>query len=1041
MSQPVLYQASYRLLNSLPDPLWVDESLLLVLEITNHGAVPWFNFGRHPINLSYAWFSSHGTLTGNEHIRIPLPHSVPPGQRTQVEVFVAPPPEAGTYRLHVDLVEEGMTWFAEQGCQVFELAVTYRPATVRRVCLINGNCIINDAVGGHVVAQLRALRAAGYHVMLLTEFVDARLPADVRRLMLQLHLHDLHTPDWRTAAGARHFFAADVVIVNYSTYYELVHAIKLVRNSAIIFDYHGVTPPALWDPNSAGYNHLVQGQQHVTLVEYADYAYGHSRFTADELVQTGRIPPGRVGVMPYAVLDDTAAFHVPEQTRHDLLDHYRLHGCYVLLYVGRMARNKRIQDLVEALALVRREYPDTVLLLVGDNQSGPYQEYTAEVWSRAVALDCQQHVIFTGQVPDLQPYYDLCHLFVTASIHEGFGMPAVEAMAHGRPVVAANVTASPYIIGSGGLFFTPEDPADLALNVTSLLRDVTPHPVAAPLPQQDSLNRNSLPAVLHSSSSGPWEKGVIGFVTPRYGPEIIGGAERLIRGWTEELALRGYPVEVLTTCTARMEQWANHYTPGVEEINGVTVRRFTTSSVDPGVFHNVLVQANAGAQVGYSDEQAFMRNNLQSDDMNAYLRANHERFACVFFAPYLFGTTYWGMQSVPDKALVVPCMHDEPIARFAIFREMLEGAAGIFFNTQEESEFTTQALNLVNPRRTVIGYGFDPSAPSGDGAAFRTRHHLPDELLLYSGRLEVGKNVPLLLEYFMHYKAQNPGPLTLVLTGTGDVPIPDRADIRALGILPEEELPDAFAAALALCQPSLNESFSIVMMEAWLQNRPVLVHAHCPVTSGHVNRSGGGFTFHDYDSFASAIQQLYASPARAMDMGRYGRLYVVEQYSWDRIIGRVLAGVDAFIQTRSTYDRLAQQGVVRSRAFTYRRYADALLQALRQAEQVNVRLDAAQRQQLYEIARLNTDHQGAPLARSFLRRLLAQGQQRLARRLGKASSDPVLARQEQFNREVLYTLLPLLEKSLSEQRRLQRDMALLRAQIAELPPKDLQEET
>src|SRR5438128_785246 len=119
------------------------------------------------------------------------------------------------------------------------------------------------------------------------------------------------------------------------------------------------------------------------------------------------------------------------------------------------------------------------------------------------------------------------------------------------------------------------------------------------------------------------------------------------------------------------------------------------------------------------------------------------------------------MQALPEKAIILPCLHDEPSARVSIFREMLEGAAGIFFNAYPEHTLAVDSLHIANPQQLVVGYGFDTDDKPGDAAGFRARHNLPEQILFYSGRLEQGKNVPLLLEYFVRYKTEHPGPLTL----------------------------------------------------------------------------------------------------------------------------------------------------------------------------------------------------------------------------------------------------------------------------------------
>jgi glycosyltransferase involved in cell wall biosynthesis len=155
----------------------------------------------------------------------------------------------------------------------------------------------------------------------------------------------------------------------------------------------------------------------------------------------------------------------------ELVARYGLEGRPVLLYVGRMAGNKRIIDLVRALALISAQYPGTMLLLVGDDTATPYLRVVAEARAEAARLGCADQVIFTGPVDhdDLYRYYNTCDVYVTSSLHEGFCIPVIEAMACGRPVVGTQATALPETIGPAGLTFRPEDPRDLADKVLEIL--------------------------------------------------------------------------------------------------------------------------------------------------------------------------------------------------------------------------------------------------------------------------------------------------------------------------------------------------------------------------------------------------------------------------------------------------------------------------------------------------------------------------------------------------------------------------------------------
>jgi glycosyltransferase involved in cell wall biosynthesis len=102
---------------------------------------------------------------------------------------------------------------------------------------------------------------------------------------------------------------------------------------------------------------------------------------------------------------------------------------------------------------------------------------------------------------------------------------------------------------------------------------------------------------------------------------------------------------------------------------------------------------------------------------------------------------------------------------------------------------------------------------------------------------------------------------------------------------------DACAGALALVQPSVNESFSRVVMEAWLNEVPVLVHAGCPVTVGHCRRAGGGLWFRDFLEFAEVAELLAGDDEVRRRLGAAGRRYVLAECSWDTVCERIVRAV------------------------------------------------------------------------------------------------------------------------------------------------------
>lgn len=1025
MNAPIVH-VEYHLLSSLPDKLWHGDVLLLEIVLSNRGLLPWMTFGNHPVRLCYHWLNTHGNMVVEDGIRTELPTSVPPDGQVVVEMRVESPPEPGAYELVIDLVEEGFGWFAERAAEPFRLSLYYHLCTAPRITLINGNCVCYDAVGNHVVAELLALREAGYQVLLFVQHMDDRLPADIRRSIVVLQREDVQTPPPRLQWAINHFFASSLVIVTYSTYYALCDLIKQTRG-VVLFDYHGVTPADIWGSDAQGYAIQVLGEQHKRLVYYADYAMTRSACMRDELVQTGLIPAECVFVTPLGRLPPPTATRSQNENDTTALPQdlaMQLAGLRMLLFVGRMARNKRLIDIVDALALVRQHHPDTCLLLVGDNHHPPYDSYSQEVQQRARELGCYDYVLFTGQVDDLAPYYQRCDVYVTASVHEGFCLPVIEAMTAGKPVVAARATALPETVNGGGLLFTAGDVADMAAKIMQLLDD-------APQRFSDNERIQEYAVVSHDSIIG--NKPIV-CVTLRYGDDIVGGSERLMRGWAEQLARCGYAVELLTTCVHDLFAWHNQLPPGVEFVNGVTVRRFPIDEIHMQDFHEVQAKAIRGEHVSYWDEQQFMQYNLRSRAMEAYLHTHADQFACVLFAPYLFGTTYWGMQAVADKAIIVPCLHHEPVAHFQIVREMLESSSGILFNTEAERDFAIHSLHIKNPAHAVVGYGFDPQTPRVDADWFRQEYGL-SHFMLYSGRLEDGKNVPLLLDYFTRYKAEHPAcPLALVLTGVGSIQSVKHhhPDIHFLGTLPEHVLPAVFAAATLLCQPSLYESFSIVLMESWLQERPVLVHADCPVTSAHVVASGGGHTFHDYTSFRDSLTYMLDNPAFADEAGQRGRSYVLEHYNWPLVTERLLQGIAACLAPRSLYQQLAQQGIRHALQYTPARFHDVFLRLIEQAQTVRgMPFNHYQQEQLRTLQHVGMHGYEVRSHVPFVGRLIAWVRRHLTSHLKEPYLDPIVERQEHFNRELVQTLVPAMEQSMYEQRRLQREVAILRERLAQ----------
>ncbi len=384
----------------------------------------------------------------------------------------------------------------------------------------------------------------------------------------------------------------------------------------------------------------------------------------------------------------------------------------------------------------------------------------------------------------------------------------------------------------------------------------------------------------------------VAFVPPRYGLEVIGGAETLVRCLAEELHRRGYPVEVLTTCAIDPYTWKTHYPPGTEYIHGVKVRRFYNQSrnIDRKVVRTQR-EISEGRKISRHRQEHWIRNVVTSKALRTYLRENRDRYRAFVFAPYLFGTTYEGVMEVKDKAYIIPCLHDEPFAHLSIFKKMMCSAKGIMFNSEPEMELV-QRLYGKRIHGRVVGMGFEPF--TSDGERFRSKYNLEGEFFLYAGRRDIAKNTFLLMRYFCNYIQNTGRGVKLVMIGEPvvNVPYSFRDHIIDIGPVDERDKRDAFSAAAFLCNPSIQESFSIVIMEAWLVGSPCLVHGDCAVTRYHMERSEGGLWFTDYPGFHEALDILFEREDLRKVMGKKGRDYVLNTFSWDHVVENFHAALE-----------------------------------------------------------------------------------------------------------------------------------------------------
>lgn len=376
----------------------------------------------------------------------------------------------------------------------------------------------------------------------------------------------------------------------------------------------------------------------------------------------------------------------------------------------------------------------------------------------------------------------------------------------------------------------------------------------------------------------------IGFVVPWHGQNIPGGAEMALRGVTEHLNKAGIPIEILTTCVKEfMADWnENFYKPGLTVENDIPVRRFKVRKRNVDAFNRVNLKLMNDEKLTPQEEEIFCREMINSPDMYKYIEQHKDEYHCFVGIPYMFGPVYQMCKICPEKAVLIPCFHEEAYIYMDVFKKAFSNIRGMIFNAEPEKKLTERVYDTSGQKLIVPGLGLDTNL-TYDEDRFRAKYNIQDPFILYAGRKDVGKNIYTLIRYFAEYKKRNENNLKLVLIGGGTVKLPKsiHKDVYDLGFVSVQDKYDAYGAALTLCQPSKHESFSFVIMESWLCRRPILVHEGCDVTKHFAVTSQGGFYFDNYFEFEGQVNYYIEHPETAYQMGENGRQFVLENFDWE----------------------------------------------------------------------------------------------------------------------------------------------------------------
>src|SRR5258707_850244 len=223
-----------------------------------------------------------------------------------------------------------------------------------------------------------------------------------------------------------------------------------------------------------------------------------SNFTKIEIEKLFGISPGRIEVVYNAIDERFLHGHASAADRQLIAERYQVTYPF-LLYAGRISPHKNVVRMIEAFSALKTElekdhaFPDLKLIIIGDDLSG-----NPDLRRTVVRSGVQNDVRFLGFVPIevLRTFYDQAKIFVFPSLYEGFGLPPLEAMAHGTPVVTSNVSSLPEVVGNAAVLVHPE-------NVFEIMRAL--HRVLLDQPLREKMKERSY----RQAKKFSWEKSVL----------------------------------------------------------------------------------------------------------------------------------------------------------------------------------------------------------------------------------------------------------------------------------------------------------------------------------------------------------------------------------------------------------------------------------------------------------------------------------------------------------------------------------------------------
>jgi glycosyltransferase involved in cell wall biosynthesis len=209
------------------------------------------------------------------------------------------------------------------------------------------------------------------------------------------------------------------------------------------------------------------------VMHHAARIFAVSNFTKRDVGRYFDVKPAKIEVVYNALDESFMRGHSTPAEQEMVRGRYQVNSPF-LLYAGRISPHKNVARIIEAFSALKGElakedaYPDLKLIIIGDEVSK-----NPDIRRAVIRSGMQHEVRFLGYVSIdvLRIFFDMAKVFVFPSLYEGFGLPPLEAMAHGTPVVASNTSALPEVVGNAALMVNPENVFEISRALQRVLTD------------------------------------------------------------------------------------------------------------------------------------------------------------------------------------------------------------------------------------------------------------------------------------------------------------------------------------------------------------------------------------------------------------------------------------------------------------------------------------------------------------------------------------------------------------------------------------------